>query len=876
MKKFLLLVPAFFLYTLSYAMHITGGEMYYMLTSQSAGNYTYHVTLKLYRDCFSTTPLDQTAGIAIFENNAARTMIWSNNSVTRTRATTLNLQSPGPCIQNPPPVCYEVGYYEFDVTVPGSPVGYTIAYQRCCRIGAINNLINSSTLGASYTAQIPGTSLLASAPANSSARFIGIDTVIVCQNNAFTYDFGAVDTDGDSLSYSFCESYTGGSQAVPAPIPPAAPPYTPVTYNSPAYSSGSPLGAGVRLNTSTGLVSGIAPAAGIYVVTVCVSEYRNGILIAVQRKDVQIKIGDCNVAQADPAVFDIGGIRVVPGVAGCKSFTYTFQNDKPANPLIRTYYWEFSDGTTYNIANPSHTFADTGVYTIKLVINRGEECSDSATTSIKIYPGFFPGFTYTGVCVNKNTQFFDTTRTVYGAVNSWRWDFGEAAVTDDTSHLKNPTYVYPSGGTKKVTFVVTNSVGCVDTLTKNIDILTRPPLTLSFKDTLICTGDSVQLHATGDGTFTWTPAANIVNANTPDPTVFPPSTTPYFVRLDYQGCIANDTVNINVVPFVSVVAMADTTICETDTLRLSAVTNGLKYLWSNPTTLNNPTLLQPTAHPVDRPTVYTLTSSIGHCSAKDSVTVTLVPYPVANAGKDTIICYRTQAQLNGTTDGSSFSWSPASTLSDAASLTPIAIPKGTTAYILTAFDTRGCPKPGRDTVLVVMNPEVFAFAGRDTAVVVGQTLQFNASGGVNYSWSPATALSNASIANPKGVYNGSFDSIRYALTVTDSIGCEDEATVLVKIFRTAPKIFVPTAFTPNGDGKNEYVAPIAVGITKLDYFRIFNRWGQLVFETTVNGRGWDGKISGQLQSTGTYVWIVRGTDFTGKVVFDKGTVTLIR
>ncbi len=882
MKKFLLLIGVSCLSLLSYAMHITGGEMFYTLTGQSGGNYTYHITLKLYRDCKSTTLLDQTSGIAIFENNTAHTMVLLNNAVPLSRSNTLNLTSPGPCIQNPPPVCYEVGYYEFDATLLASPVGYTIAYQRCCRIGGINNLIGSSTTGTTYTAQIPGTSSLASAPANSSARFIGIDTVIICQNNYFTYNFGALDADGDSLSYSFCDAYLGGGATgsnnalnSPTPIPPATPPYVPVTYNTPPYSAGSPMGSGVALNTFTGLVSGIAPAAGIYVVTVCVSEYRNGIVIAVQRKDVQIKIGDCSVAQADPAIFDIGGIRVVPGVAGCKSFTYNFQNDK-TSPLIKTYYWEFSDGATYTVANPSHTFADTGVYTVKLVINRGLDCGDSATTTIKIYPGFFPGFTNTGVCVNKTTQFFDTTKTIYGAVNSWRWDFGETTVTNDTSRLRNPIYTYPTSGTKSVTFIVTNSVGCIDTVKKDIDILTKPPLSVTFKDTLICRSDSVQLHAVGSGNFSWTPAANILNDNTADPTVFPTSTSSYFVKLDYQGCIAFDTVKVNVIPFVTVAAMPDTTLCKGDTLRLYASTDGLKYLWNHVSTLNDPTLLRPTAKPVDDITVYTLTSMVGNCSSKDSVQVTLVPYPAVNAGPDTTVCFYTFAQLHGTTDGSVFNWSPTNTLINETTLSPIARPKKSTAYILTAFDTRGCPKPSRDTVVVIMNPEVIAFAGRDTSVVIGQTLQLAASGGVNYSWSPATALNNPFIYNPKAVYNGSFDSIRYTVTVTDSIGCGDEATVLVKIFKTNPRIFVPTAFTPNGDGRNEFAAAIAVGISKLDYFRIFNRWGQLVFETTVNGKGWDGRIGGVLQGSGTYVWIVRGTDYLGKVVFDKGTVTLIR
>jgi len=98
----------------------------------------------------------------------------------------------------------------------------------------------------------------------------------------------------------------------------------------------------------------------------------------------------------------------------------------------------------------------------------------------------------------------------------------------------------------------------------------------------------------------------------------------------------------------------------------------------------------------------------------------------------------------------------------------------------------------------------------------------------------------------------------------------------VKVFKTEPRVFVPTAFTPNGDGLNDQFRPIAVGISKIEYFRVFNRWGELVFSTTVNGKGWDGNIAGKPQGSGTFVWVVRGIDYKGKHFFAKGTVTLIR
>jgi gliding motility-associated-like protein len=98
----------------------------------------------------------------------------------------------------------------------------------------------------------------------------------------------------------------------------------------------------------------------------------------------------------------------------------------------------------------------------------------------------------------------------------------------------------------------------------------------------------------------------------------------------------------------------------------------------------------------------------------------------------------------------------------------------------------------------------------------------------------------------------------------------------VKVFKTKPTVFVPTAFTPNNDGRNDVIRPIAVGIAQIKSFSIYNRWGQRVFTTTINGQGWDGRIGGKLQGSGVFVWWVEAIDYLGKKFFQKGTVTLIR
>ncbi len=564
----------------------------------------------------------------------------------------------------------------------------------------------------------------------------------------------------------------------------------------------------------------------------------------------------------------------------CDDFTRGFQNLSPANALVNSYNWSFGDpasGTnnTSTLSTPIHTFSDTGNYIIKLVVNKGQPCSDSATSIAHVFPGFFPNFYFQGICVNKPTQFFDSSRTVYGFINSWSWDFGNTSTIADTSHLQNPVYTYNSTGIKNVRFIVTSNKGCIDTVFKNVAILDKPPLNAVPKDTLICNGAQVTLNAVGNGAFSWTGPTAIINSTSPNPTVAPTSTSNYVVQLNDNGCINTDTVRVRVVNLVSLQLMPDTTICATDSIKLTGQSNGLRYTWTPAATIAFPTQLTTMALPVST-TTYQITATIDHCIATDNVTVTLAPYPKANAGADTIICYNASAQLNAVITGSAFTWSPTASLNNPNILNPIASPPTTTKYVLTVTDILGCPKPKRDTVMVTVLAKVNAFAGNDTAVVFGQPLQFNASGGVSYLWSPPTALNNINIKNPVAIYDGSFDSIRYKVVVRDVQGCADSAYVKVRVFKTAPQIFVPTAFTPNKDGLNDFFRPLAVGITKFDYFRVFNRWGELVFSTTINEQGWDGKIKGKDQGSGTFVWVVKGTDYTGKQVFAKGTVTLIR
>ncbi|HEU0064453.1 MAG TPA: gliding motility-associated C-terminal domain-containing protein, partial [Flavisolibacter sp.] len=139
-------------------------------------------------------------------------------------------------------------------------------------------------------------------------------------------------------------------------------------------------------------------------------------------------------------------------------------------------------------------------------------------------------------------------------------------------------------------------------------------------------------------------------------------------------------------------------------------------------------------------------------------------------------------------------------------------------------------------------------------------------------WSPGIGLNNSFIKNPLATLNS---DITYVVTGRTAEGCEASDDISIKVFAQA-NLFVPTAFTPNGDGLNDVLKVIPVGIKELKFFNVYNRWGELVFTTKDYMKGWDGKVSGMLQGTFTFVWIAEGIDYKGNTIMRKGTVTLIR
>ena len=782
MKKYILLIILSIVCIQDiYANHTKGGWMYYEYLGPGTIDPTklkYKIGLNLYIECGSTL-IDATWNFSFFDGKAPYNFL-QNVTVAAAPPYTINgctSQGCYPCINNIPSRCYKIINYETIVELDPSPNGYIIAKQRCCRVAGISNIQPPSTnFGATFTIKIPGFINLPTAPMNASPVFIFNDTAVVCGDNPFSINFNATDADGDSLAYSFVDAYDGAAPPSPAnPATASNPPYSPLAYLSP-YTGSLPLGAAATINPVTGIISGTAPPSGEYVVCVLVKEYRNGIYIGESRKELHLNTTPCTPLIANPNFNPVT----------CDGFTVTLTQNTPGNP--DTYFWDFGDPASgpanySNLPNPTHTFTDTGIFQIKLVVSIAGLCIDSITKPIGVYPSFFPGFTNSPqLCVNTPVQFTDTTYFQYGNVTAWRWDFGDGSTLADTSHLKNPVYSYPAAGNYPVELIVTNDKGCIDTLVKSIIISDNPIVTLLSTDSSYCGLDSLQLNASGTGNFNWTPATNITGANTATPLVYPTVPTRYKVTLtNASGCFKSDSVLVTPkFDLTNSVTASNTNICEEDTLQLNGSankTNNISWQWLPAGSVATPNAQNTLAYPAST-TNYTLTTTWGtHCVATATKNIIVKPLAIPNAGPDTALCNgQASIQLNAS-GGTTYQWTPTTGLNNPNIPNPIASPPATTTYVV-AVAVTGCTKTRIDSMVLTVRTLPPINTTNDTLICYIDTLQINTTGTGNFTWTPNYMISNTNIANPLVSPDV---ATTYHVRLTDNFGCYRDDSVFVDV-----------------------------------------------------------------------------------------------
>lgn len=375
------------------------------------------------------------------------------------------------------------------------------------------------------------------------------------------------------------------------------------------------------------------------------------------------------------------------------------------------------------------------------------------------------------------------------------------------------------------------------------------------------------------------------------PTHAYPGPGTYIVTLtafDPTSCNGEDQTSFTVVVVEAaptVFAMPDTTLCgPVASFVLTATSNGTAADWQwstndqftdmlNDTPADSTALVEPATGGT-----YFVRADAGGCQVTDSVTVTVSLATIA-VSPDQLICADEQAQLvvSGADPGSTIMWSPAAEIL-AGQGTPIATvaPQETTVFGVTVNAPSGCSWNGTTTVQVSPVNAADVNATVDQPIVVpGTQVQLNATpgSGVTYSWTPPT-VSNPAIANPTAVVG---TSTWFVVTVSDGI-CTKEDSVLVTVYELncdEPDIFVPNAFTPNGDGNNDVLFVRGRFITDLE-FKVFDRWGEKVFETTDQAIGWDGTYNGKAVDPAVFVYHLRVRCADEQELFKKGNVTVIR
>jgi gliding motility-associated-like protein len=345
---------------------------------------------------------------------------------------------------------------------------------------------------------------------------------------------------------------------------------------------------------------------------------------------------------------------------------------------------------------------------------------------------------------------------------------------------------------------------------------------------------------------------------------------------DANGCPDNKAVNIPMTNDLTLNTGNDMTICEGEKVKLPATSNGASFKWTQAGTLNDAGILNPVASPVIT-TKYNVTATLGVCTIIGSVNVNVNPAPVANAGEAFTICYGKDTMLKGS-GGIIYQWSPATYLDNPKAQSPKVIkPKSSITYNLVVKDNKGCTSLNNALVKVNVTPPAKIFAGNDTAIILNQPFQLEAadinnSGFVTYKWSPPVGLNKDNIENPVATLDR---EMKYTVMAATAAGCEGSDEIIIKVYK-GPEIYVPSAFTPDNDGLNDILKAVPVGIKDFKYFKVFNRWGQVVFSTKDPSRGWDGKFNNAIQDGNSFVWIAEGTDVNGKRIQRKGSVTIVR
>jgi gliding motility-associated-like protein len=529
-----------------------------------------------------------------------------------------------------------------------------------------------------------------------------------------------------------------------------------------------------------------------------------------------------------------------------------------------------------------------------------------AVTATLVTPSVSITSSTTSICTGGSVT-FTATPTNGGTTPTYQWRVngvnvtGQTAVTFTTNTLNNGDVV---------TVTMSSSDPCANPVIASsnpitvIATLVTPTVLIASSTTSICTGGSVTFTATptnGGTTPTYQWKINGVNVTGQTASTFTTATLNngdvVTVTMSSSDPCANPIIASSnsitvtatlVTPSVSITS-STTSICTGGSVTFTATpTNGGAtpgYQWKiNGVNATGQTASTFTTTTLNNGDVVTVTmSSSDPCAnptgaASNTVTVIVDTAPTLIITNPQIVCAPSTVDLtasaitSGSSTGTTYSY-----WLDAANTIPLSNPNALAAsgtYYIRSQSAGGCFTT--KTVTVTIETKIPGIRYPDVTVAVNTPIALQARGlqpNSNYQWSPNRGLNNS--ANRDVIF--SFDQkTEFLITITSPAGCVTIDTQLVNIEITQSGIFVPKAWTPNGDGHNDLLFPLTLNIVKISYFRIFNRWGQLMFETNALNTGWNGIYKGNPQAMEVFTWTVEAVTITGEIIRRSGNSVLIR
>ncbi len=644
--KFTRILLSFFLMSLivdqSYATHIVGGEINY----RCLGNDQYELTMTVFRDCFNGIPdFDDPAHIGIFDinDNLVSTIAWNGVlDMDFTYKEELDPTLSDPCLVVPPNVCVEVTTYIDTITLPFLAGGYNIVYQRCCRNMTIANIINPDATGATYNIFITEKALL---ECNSSAVFKEWPPTYICVNQPLIFDHSAIDAEGDSIVYRTCVPFDGGEQTSclpnnqqvpcfdplqpcgPIPCPPFNPPFNPVIWNSPFHLGDMLGGVPLTIDPNTGLLTATPNIIGQFVVGICLDEFRDGELISSTRRDFQYNVGECG--QTTSAFF-------APEVH-CEDFNVQFINGSShADEFL--WYFDYPDdlNATSTFTNPSYTYPDTGVYTVMLVAEPGNDCTDTSFQDIylqyptltAVYDYEFVGCTDSLIIVVTDLSYDD-----FSTVVAWDWELRSSqGFLLGTSNEQHPTFTVTTTTIVTLELTVTAENGCEVFISESF-----PAQVFSsdiLPDQIIgCLGDSVEMNPDPylNATYEWSPPDGLSDPFSPNPKAFAETSMTYSVyvvnEFDCEIFDTTELVVIDDIPFVDAFANPDTIYIGQSSQLISTDNSNYTYEWFPAETLDDPNIFNPIANPIETTDYNVVVTDFNGCTNTATVRVVVLNPP---------------------------------------------------------------------------------------------------------------------------------------------------------------------------------------------------------------------------------------------------------